>query len=373
MGGYRAERNALLKFIADNHIYNVVFLATDDHQNRVNELTYSPAGLTEDQSNYVPVPYCFEIVDGPLGTTGPDLVTIHSFANNKIIADSIANAQAAAGINTVGLAPDYPGLHNVSRENDPQADALRQPVDFYSPDTFNFNTLDVAADGATLTVSSIGINSFPVNSRPVYDPICNPARQIVSFQVDAFADPVFTACPWDITVSNDPGQCSALVAFSVAASGRPAPAIVCTLNGQEIHSPFTFLKGTNAVTCLASNSVGTATCNFRVRVLDSEAPVSSVLQATVNADVVTTLQATDNCDGSNLLIYVKDSAQGSCGGAFFAGPYLPGAKVKFTRNKVRASVKRGSDGIAATIATVGDPLLVVTDSSGNTFCTNIAH
>src|SRR5262249_53083094 len=44
MGGYRAERNDLLKFIADNHILNVVFLATDDHQNRVNELLYSPSG-----------------------------------------------------------------------------------------------------------------------------------------------------------------------------------------------------------------------------------------------------------------------------------------------------------------------------------------
>src|SRR5262249_8579790 len=46
MGEYRAERNALLKFIADNQIYNVVFLATDDHQNRINELFYSPSGQT---------------------------------------------------------------------------------------------------------------------------------------------------------------------------------------------------------------------------------------------------------------------------------------------------------------------------------------
>jgi phosphodiesterase/alkaline phosphatase D-like protein len=37
MGGYRAERNELLKFIADHGVHNVVFLATDDHQNRINE------------------------------------------------------------------------------------------------------------------------------------------------------------------------------------------------------------------------------------------------------------------------------------------------------------------------------------------------
>jgi phosphodiesterase/alkaline phosphatase D-like protein len=53
MGGYRAERNALLKFIAQNQITNVVFLATDDHQNRINELLYSPTGQTDDKSRYV--------------------------------------------------------------------------------------------------------------------------------------------------------------------------------------------------------------------------------------------------------------------------------------------------------------------------------
>src|SRR5439155_1297308 len=137
MGQYRVERNALLKFIADHHIYNVVFLSTDDHQNRINELTYSPTGLTEDQSSYVRVPHCLEIVDGPLGATGPELVTNHTFANNKLIADSIAAAQTAAGIDPLGLDPSYPGLHNVTRENDPMADSVRQPVDFYSPDTFN--------------------------------------------------------------------------------------------------------------------------------------------------------------------------------------------------------------------------------------------
>ena len=45
----------------------------------------------------------------------------------------------------------------------PDADALRQPVDFYSPDTFNYATLDVNADG-TLTVSIFGINVNLANS-----------------------------------------------------------------------------------------------------------------------------------------------------------------------------------------------------------------
>jgi phosphodiesterase/alkaline phosphatase D-like protein len=184
MGGYRAERNALLKFIADHGIRNVVFLSTDDHQNRINELTYSPTGQTADQSTYVKVPYCFEIVCGPLGATGPDLISNHNFSLVKKLADSLASAESAAGIEPIGLA-GYPGLHNVTRLGDPAADTLRQPADFYSPDTFNYNVLDVGADGKTLTVTSYGINSTVQNGFVEYDPVSNPEQALFSFQIRA--------------------------------------------------------------------------------------------------------------------------------------------------------------------------------------------
>jgi hypothetical protein len=186
IGGYRAERNALLKWIADNHITNVVFLGTDDHQNRINELTYSPTGQTEVQSTYVKVPACFSIVCGPLGATGPDLITNHSFAMAQQLANSIATAQQLAGIETLGLA-GYPGLKNVYRENDPTAATNPQPVDFYSPDTFNYTVLDVSADGKTLTVSSIGMDATAQNAGVEY--AAGPqARTIFSFQIDAAID-----------------------------------------------------------------------------------------------------------------------------------------------------------------------------------------
>lgn len=184
IGGYRAERNVLLKFIADHQIANVVFLTTDDHQNRVNELTYSPSGQTEVQSSYVKVPYCFEIVCGPLGATGPDLFLNHDFTSIKGIADSFFTAQASVGVEPFGLM-GYPGLHNVSREGDANAATSPSTVDFYSPDTFNYNTLDVSADGKTLTVKSIGINSTAQNSALEYGANGNTARQIFSFQIDA--------------------------------------------------------------------------------------------------------------------------------------------------------------------------------------------
>jgi phosphodiesterase/alkaline phosphatase D-like protein len=182
MGEYRVERNMLLKFIADHQIYNVVFLATDDHQNRINELFYSPSGQTGVQSSYVKVPYCFEIVCGPLGATGPDLISNHSFSLVKKLVDSIANAQIAANIEPIGLA-GYPGLNHVMRLGDPDADELRQPADFYSPDSFNYNVLEVSADGKRLTVTSYGINSTVQNGFVEYDPVSNPEQLLFSFRI----------------------------------------------------------------------------------------------------------------------------------------------------------------------------------------------
>jgi acid phosphatase len=187
IGGYRAERNALFKFIADNNIRNVVFLATDDHQNRINEVTYSPTGATAMQSSYVKVPYCFSIVCGPLGATGPDLFLNHSFASVKGATDLLYNAETNNGIEPIGLM-GYPGLHDIYREGDANANLTPQAADFYSPDTFNYNVLDVSADGKTLTVTSKGINSTAQNAAAEYGAGANTVRTIFSFQVDAASD-----------------------------------------------------------------------------------------------------------------------------------------------------------------------------------------
>lgn len=185
MGEYRAERNAIMKFIADHQITNVVFLSTDDHQDRINELDYSPTGQTADQSSYVRVPgNVFEIVEGPIGAGGPDAIVDHTFANIKSIADSLAGQQQAHSIDPIGLDPHYPGLYDVYREGDADADSLRQPADFYSPDTFNYAILEISADGKTLTVNSYGIDSYAANSFP--EPSAsNTIRRILGFKVKA--------------------------------------------------------------------------------------------------------------------------------------------------------------------------------------------
>jgi hypothetical protein len=185
MGGYRPERNALLKFIADNHIDHVVFLSTDDHQLRINELGYFTqfdASNTPIQSSYVRIPGVFSVVAGPIGATGPDLVTDHGIANIQALAQNFAGEQIARGIDPIGLDPSFPGLKNVSREGDATAATSPKPLDFYSPDTFNYATFDVSADGSTLDIGVEGINSYAINTfpQPGSD---NPLRQILSFQI----------------------------------------------------------------------------------------------------------------------------------------------------------------------------------------------
>jgi phosphodiesterase/alkaline phosphatase D-like protein/predicted AlkP superfamily pyrophosphatase or phosphodiesterase len=192
IGEYRAERNDLLKFIADNGITNVVFLTTDDHQTRINELEYSPTGDTANQSSYVQMPgNVFQILTGPIGAGGPDGITDHSFNNIKSIADSLAAQQVAKGINPIGLDPNNPYLHDVYREGDPNADITRQPVDFYSPDTFNYSTLSVSADGKTLNVNLYGINSYAANTFPEPSD-SNPVRRVLGFSMDAITPPPST-------------------------------------------------------------------------------------------------------------------------------------------------------------------------------------
>ncbi|HEY9876778.1 MAG TPA: alkaline phosphatase D family protein [Candidatus Obscuribacterales bacterium] len=186
IGGYRAERNEILQFIDENDIDNVIFLTTDDHETRINELTYF-SDLTDPNSRVV-VPNAFTIVGGPLGAFGPGLISDHSFSNIQSIANNIVAQQQSRGVNPLGLDPQFPGLQNVFREGNPNADSLREAVDFYSPDTFNYVTLDVSADGRTLSVNTYGIDPYAPNTFPSFDQIASP-RRIFGFDIVAASVP----------------------------------------------------------------------------------------------------------------------------------------------------------------------------------------
>jgi len=168
-GNYRAERNTLLKYIADSGLQHVIFLTTDDHEMRTTQLQYEPdpvghPGVFKLMTN------AFQILTGPIGAGGPDGVTDHSFANiNSLLntnttgvdnnPDLIAHGDPAIGL--VGFA----GLSDVYRQFDPNASLSPTSVDFYAPDKFGYTTLDFDQWG-NLRVETWGIDSYQAGVLP---------------------------------------------------------------------------------------------------------------------------------------------------------------------------------------------------------------
>jgi large repetitive protein len=113
------------------------------------------------------------------------------------------------------------------------------------------------------------------------------------------------SCPGDITISNDPGQCGAIVSFEATATDNCGASI----SYQPASGSF-FPTGTNIVTAIATDTTGnTSTCTFEVTVNDTEAPQISCfgnITITVpfgsgggNVNLISAT-ATDNCSSANI-------------------------------------------------------------------------
>ncbi|MCA9450276.1 MAG: hypothetical protein KC931_24350, partial [Candidatus Omnitrophica bacterium] len=88
----------------------------------------------------------------------------------------------------------------------------------------------------------------------------------------------------DINVTNDPGMCSAEVAFSPSATAVPPADVECFIGDAMIVSPYLFPVGETIVNCTATNQLGTDTCSFTVTVNDTENPVASCRDAMLSLD-----------------------------------------------------------------------------------------
>src|SRR4029077_15518540 len=125
------------------------------------------------------VPGAFQLLAGPIGASGPDGVTDHSFATIQMASAQRNAVQIALKEPALGLPANFPGLRNVFRQGDPNAAASPSPVDFSSPGAFNYMVIDVAEDG-TLTVAAWGIPSYRQNTFP-QDAI--EATPVLGFQI----------------------------------------------------------------------------------------------------------------------------------------------------------------------------------------------
>jgi len=115
--------------------------------------------------------------------------------------------------------------------------------------------------------------------------------------------PEITGCPLDISVSNDPSICGAIVNWVLPTPSDNCPGVLFT---STHHSGDLFPTGTTTVTYTATDAYGnTSTCTFDITVTDTESPIFANCPSdiTVNNDagicgaVVswTPMSATDNC------------------------------------------------------------------------------
>lgn len=162
-GGYRAERNDLLGFIAEQGIRNVVFLTTDDHFVRVTTLRYRSAS-----GAMMPVPGAFHIVSGPIGAGGPDVYATDPPARRRQAVESASHLRETTlremGQPPTGLPANWPGLAITHRRFGSPGGPPR-PLDFYIPDQFAYTVLQVDANGSLL-VETFGVASYPANLFP---------------------------------------------------------------------------------------------------------------------------------------------------------------------------------------------------------------
>lgn len=135
--------------------------------------------------------------------------------------------------------------------------------------------------------------------------------------------PTLSGCPGDITVNAIPGECHAVVNYTLPTVTDDCTTPITAAPVDPAHvSGGTFLVGTTTVVLRAADATGnTSTCSFNVTVTDTEAPLMSgctdllvdvqapnACGAVVNYPAVT---ATDNCGGPLTPVRMAGPASGS--------------------------------------------------------------
>jgi photosystem II stability/assembly factor-like uncharacterized protein len=121
------------------------------------------------------------------------------------------------------------------------------------------------------------------------------------------------SCPLNITTTNDPGVCGAVVTYAMPTETGNCGGVITS----DHPSGSTFPVGTTTVTLTDTRLDGsTATCTFTVTVNDTEFPVVSQPTTSPNIlwppnhqmiDVTVNYTATDNCPGLNCVLTVTSN------------------------------------------------------------------
>lgn len=180
-------------------------------------------------------------------------------------------------------------------------DDINTPADFGQTSTVvNFSEQSATDNCGVQSVSSMPASgsTFNVGTSPVTYTVedVNGNTNTCSFNVTVADNaPPTIDCPDDITVTNDAGQCSAVVNYTTP-TGSDNTGVADVSCSQE--SGTSFDVGTTVVTCTVTDTDNnTADCTFNVTVNDNEAPTINC-PANQNVDI----------DGTNCFAVVNNLA-----------------------------------------------------------------
>jgi hypothetical protein len=153
----------------------------------------------------------------------------------------------------------------------------------------------------TITCSPASGSFFPAGTTTVTCTSTVGETCVFTVTVVDTQPPTIT-CPANVTVSNDPNQCGAVVNYPAPTASDNCPGVGVTCSPA---SGSFFPVGVTTVTCTAQDATGnTATCTFTVTVNDTQPPsITCPANMTVSQDsafgavVPFTATASDNCPG----------------------------------------------------------------------------
>ena len=186
----------------------------------------------------------------------------------------------------------------------------------------NINATATSANGAVVTYTApVGIDNctgattariagpasgatFPIGTTTVTHQVTDAANNVTqcSFTVTVSGVAPQISCPANISISNQTGQCGAVVTFAATeTAGIPASTITYSVPPGSF-----FPVGTTSVKATATNDAGNSECTFTVTVNDTQKPMLTC-PANINAMATsfdgaavtyTALVGTDNCPGA---------------------------------------------------------------------------
>ncbi len=146
------------------------------------------------------------------------------------------------------------------------------PANWNLPVAVSVTAIEDALDSDRTDIITVTVNQSLTDNN--FDLM---ASQDVTVNIKDNDPPVITGCPGNISVSNDPGLCTAAVTWTAPVS--TAPMISTHLPGAV------FPVGVTTVTYTSTDSDGmVSTCSFTVTVNDTEPPALSCADATVSLD-----------------------------------------------------------------------------------------